>query len=59
VISPFAQKGSIDRTTYNSTSILKLIEERFGLEPLGDRDAQAISLSNALDFAGAPTRGER
>ena len=59
VISPFAQKGSIDRTTYNTTSILKLIEERFGLEPLGDRDAHANSLSNALDFAAARTRGER
>jgi len=53
VISPFARKGFVDQTTYDTASILKLIEERFGLQPLGDRDARADGLSNAFDFAAA------
>ena len=52
VISPFAKKRFVDHTTYDTTSILKLIEERFDLQPLGDRDARADGLSNAFDFAG-------
>ena len=53
VISPFAKKSFVDHTTYDTISILKLIEERFDLQPLGDRDARADGLSNAFDFAGA------
>ena len=50
VISPFAKKGFIDRTRYDTTSILKLIETRFGLEPLGPRDAAAADLTAALNL---------
>jgi phospholipase C len=50
VISPFARKGQVDHTPYDTTSILKLIEQRFGLEPLTERDARANSLANALKF---------
>jgi phospholipase C len=58
VISPFAERGFLDHTTYDTSSILKLIEERFDLQPLGDRDARADGLSNAFDFAdvGSGTR---
>jgi phospholipase C len=52
IISPFARKGFIDHTQYDTTSILKLIEQRFGLRPLGARDAAAESLVNALDLQG-------
>src|SRR5437899_86347 len=48
VISPFARKGFVDHTTYDATSILALIEKRFGLKPLGTRDAAANPLSGAL-----------
>jgi phospholipase C len=48
IISPFAKKGFIDHTVYDTTSILKLIETRYGLVPLGTRDAGAADLSNAL-----------
>ena len=51
IISPFAKKGFIDHTTYDTTSILKLIEKRFGLSSLGSRDEHAKDLSNALDFS--------
>ena len=50
VISPFAHKGFIDHTQYDTTSILKLIEDRYGLPPLNARDAGAGDLVNALDF---------
>jgi phospholipase C len=48
IISPFSEGGRIDHTEYETVSILKLIEERFGLEPLGERDARANSLAKAL-----------
>jgi len=50
VISPFAKKRFVDHTPYDTTSILKLIETRFGLEPLGPRDAAAADLTNALNL---------
>lgn len=50
VISPFSEGGRIDHTPYETVSILKLIEERFGLKPLGQRDARATSLARALKF---------
>jgi phospholipase C len=51
VISPFAKKGFVDHTQYDTTSILKLIEERWNLEPLGDRDAQTGDMLTAFDFS--------
>jgi phospholipase C len=48
IISPFARKGFIDHTIYDTTSILKFIETRYGLKPLGTRDAEANDLSGAL-----------
>ena len=59
IVSPYAKKGLVDHTQYDTTSILKLIEERWDLAPLGTRDAAANSLTNAFDFSqavvGAPT----
>ncbi len=50
IVSPFAKKGAVDHTVYDTTSILKLIETRFGLAPLNDRDRNAGDLTNALQF---------
>ncbi len=50
VISPFAKKGFVDHTQYDTTSILKLIETRFGLAPLGSRDAAANDMTNAFEL---------
>ncbi|HIJ37463.1 MAG TPA: acid phosphatase [Rhodospirillaceae bacterium] len=47
-ISPFARKGYVDHTPYDTTSILKLIELRFKLKPLGSRDARAKAPLGAL-----------
>src|SRR5258708_5674716 len=50
IISPFARKGSIDHTEYETVSILKLIERRFNLVPLSARDSDPAvnDLTNAL-----------
>jgi phospholipase C len=34
VVSPFARRAAIDSTPYDTTAILKLIQDRFRLEPL-------------------------
>src|SRR3989442_13152299 len=41
VISPFARHGVVEHHRYDTTSILALIEHRWGLAPLSTRDAAA------------------
>ncbi len=50
VLGPFL-KGPfvVDDTQYDTTSILRTIEQRFGLAPLTTRDAAVNSLSNVFD----------
>jgi phospholipase C len=48
VISPLARRGVVDHTLYDTTSILKLIETRWRLAPLGARDAAAHDMRNAF-----------
>jgi phospholipase C len=50
IISPFAKRHFVDHTVYDTTSILRLIEERFDVVPLGERDAKANDMRNAFDF---------
>jgi phospholipase C len=50
VISPFARRGFVSHKTFDHTSILKMIEWRFGLKPLTPRDKHAHNLATALDF---------
>ncbi|HTS93664.1 MAG TPA: alkaline phosphatase family protein [Stellaceae bacterium] len=52
IISPFAKRHHVDHTIYDTTSILKLIETRYGLPPLGERDAKANNLTHALNLGG-------
>jgi phospholipase C len=55
IISPYAKKGYIDSTSYDTTAILALIEKRFNITPLGTRDAASADISaHALDFTLAP-----
>lgn len=51
LISPLVKKGYVDHTIYDTASILKTIETRFSLEPLGARDARANDLRNAMEAA--------
>jgi phospholipase C len=48
LIGPLAKRQFVDHTQYDTLSILKTIEDRFGLEPLSALDAQATSLKNSL-----------
>ncbi|HEU5047845.1 MAG TPA: alkaline phosphatase family protein [Rickettsiales bacterium] len=48
IISPFAKRGFVDHTVYSTISILKLIEDKYGLKPLTERDAAAPDMLNAL-----------
>jgi phospholipase C len=51
IISPYAKKGFVDKTVYDTTSILRFIEWRWNLPPLGTRDASVNNLLNAFDFS--------
>jgi phospholipase C len=50
IISPFAKKGYVDHTTYETVSILAFIEKRWKLKPLTSRDKHADPLSHAFNF---------
>jgi hypothetical protein len=48
IVSPFAKRSYIDHTAYDTTSILKLVTNRFGLEPLPGVRANVGDLTEAL-----------
>jgi phospholipase C len=50
VVSPFARRQFVARRAFDHTSVLKLIEWRWGLAPLTVRDAAANNLAAILDF---------
>ncbi len=54
VISPYARQGFIDHTVHSSASWLRIVEERFGLEPLTARDAGASDMIEDFDFSQKP-----
>jgi phospholipase C len=59
IISPYAKKGStgsglISHTQYEFSSVLKFIEEDFGISPLSTRDADANDTTDSFDFTQSP-----
>jgi phospholipase C len=50
VISPYARRRYVAHGIYDHTSILKMIEWRWNLQPLSVRDANANNIANVLDF---------
>jgi phospholipase C len=46
--------GAIDHHTYEFSSVLRFIEEIFGLQPLTTRDRQSDPLTGAFDFSRPP-----
>ncbi len=56
IVSPYAKRGHVDKTSYDTTSIIKFLTRRFGLEPLPGVRAKAGDLTNAFDFSQAPAR---
>jgi len=54
VISPFTKKNYVSHTVADYTAILKLIEARFNIPPLTQRDAAQIDMSEFFDFQKVP-----
>ncbi len=54
VISPYSRRGHIDHTQYDFCSVLRFIEDEFGLPSLTARDRDAASLRHALDVEQKP-----
>jgi phospholipase C len=47
-VSPLVKRGHVDHTRYDTTAILALIEARWGVAPLGARDAAQPPLTGAF-----------
>jgi phospholipase C len=62
ILSPWTVRGdnrlggAIDHHTYEFSSVLKFIEEIFGVKPLTQRDKQADPLTGAFDFSSPDMR---
>jgi len=54
IISPYALPGYISHTQYEFSSVLKFIEERFGIPPLSSRDAGANDTTDSFNFGQTP-----
>jgi phospholipase C len=54
MVAPRARRGYVSHDVYDHTSVLKMIEWRWGLAALTPRDAAARNLAEVLDFGRAP-----
>ncbi len=54
VISPYAKENYIDHNTYSFESWLKIVEERFDVNPMTARDTNATDMLSAFDFTQKP-----
>lgn len=54
LMGPRVRRGGVAHAVYDHTSILKMIEWRFGLPPLTRRDAGARNIAEVLDFTRPP-----
>jgi phospholipase C len=55
IVSPYARPDCVLPDTFDHTSVLKLIEEKWNLPALTRRDAAAKSPLGALDLTGPPS----
>jgi phospholipase C len=58
LVSPYARKGYIEHSTLDFTSMLKFIEQNWGVKPLAKRDREANSSAPAFDFTKPPRSPE-
>jgi hypothetical protein len=54
VISPWARAHTVDHQVYDFASILRYIEDKYGLPQMSDFDRRAASIAADLDFTQAP-----
>jgi phospholipase C len=59
LISPFAKENFVDHTLTDQSSIIRFIEDNFGLGRIGggSADAYAGSVLNMFDFSQHPNEG--
>jgi phospholipase C len=50
VVSPWAKAGYVSHTVYDHTSILRLLETKWNLPALSNRDANASPMLDCFDF---------
>lgn len=53
-ISPYAKEGFVDSKLGEFSSILRFVEDNWGLAPLNERDRKANNMSQAFDFEQEP-----
>jgi phospholipase C len=53
IISPYAHPH-VEHTQYETASVLRFIEDNWGLKTLGQEDQRATSIGNALNFSQTP-----
>jgi phospholipase C len=57
VISPWAKSGHVDHTLTDQSSIIKFVEDNWGLPRIpGSFDAMAGTLDHMFDFSGSPNK---
>ncbi len=54
VISPFTKKSYVSHTVADTTAVLKMVETRFGLNPLTKRDAAQPDMLELFDLNSKP-----
>ena len=54
IISPYARKGKVIHTQYEFSSFATLVEKRFSVAPLTERDQKANDMLDSFDFAQQP-----
>ena len=53
IISPYAKRSLVSHVHYETGSILRFVEDTFGLSPLGASDRRAIAPEDAFNFTQA------
>jgi len=54
VVSPYAKQGYISSTQYEFGSVIKFVEEAYGLGSLGTTDQRANSIDDMFNFSAKP-----
>jgi phospholipase C len=54
VISPYARQNYVDHHTYSFESWLRIVEERFGIQPMVARDTNALDMLDGFNFQQTP-----
>jgi phospholipase C len=54
IVSPYARKNHVSHVVHDQTSILSLVEHKWNLPALTNRDGAADNLLDSLDLTGTP-----